>query len=600
MGARYHYVLLGALSTRSYLKRQNFACEALLEKYAEPLVAVASAKGYRDKQSLTDEAWRMLMINSAHDSIHGSSVDEVHVEMEARFASARQIAAGLIHDSMSHLCGSVNAWWLSSGGRGALSYAPTGCESAQPCEVWLALDGDEYVMKNAEGEELPTQVLPREVIEKNGVGLDRNDPFPHPLFRKVLYLDSFRNAGSFSSAAAFKGASGFGLLDAGDDYIDNGLVRVSARDACIDVYDYATGRCFHSLNMLEEDADAGDAWDFSPPWILGETVRTSRFSSRLTERGPVRCSLEMRGVMNVPAKLEGDIRSEKRAEIEIVFTVSVYRGTRRVDVKARIGNTAKDHRIRLLIPPRLQTKEIISQGHLAIMRRGVKPLETAEKWRQPPTLFYPCREWIAAADESAGLAVAMKGMYDYECIVNPLTDEPELRVTLLRCVGKMGRLNTLQRKGPASDANDTPGAQCLGTHEFEWAYIPYEPDPTDIAPFLPLADCFLYPPVAHAVRREEECLAEKARVETAYTVEPSNLRVSAFKKCLNGDGYALRFFENQGKPVKARISFNGFTDARMSNMDEETLDECQTLPDGSIEIDVGAYKAVTLKVKATD
>jgi mannosylglycerate hydrolase len=100
LGSRYQYVLLGALSTRSYLKRQNFAAEALMERYVEPLDVLASLSGYPGKNRLLDEAWKYLAINSAHDSIHGSSVDEVHTEMEARFAAVRQIAAGLIHDAM--------------------------------------------------------------------------------------------------------------------------------------------------------------------------------------------------------------------------------------------------------------------------------------------------------------------------------------------------------------------------------------------------------------------------------------------------------------------------------------------------------------------
>jgi alpha-mannosidase len=40
-GARYQVLLTGTLSTRTYIKQHNFASEALLEKYADPLAAYA-------------------------------------------------------------------------------------------------------------------------------------------------------------------------------------------------------------------------------------------------------------------------------------------------------------------------------------------------------------------------------------------------------------------------------------------------------------------------------------------------------------------------------------------------------------------------------
>ncbi|MCX6992970.1 MAG: hypothetical protein NT011_07485, partial [Kiritimatiellaeota bacterium] len=44
-GGKYQLLLTGAITTRSYLKQANFACEALLEQYAEPLSTLASLNG---------------------------------------------------------------------------------------------------------------------------------------------------------------------------------------------------------------------------------------------------------------------------------------------------------------------------------------------------------------------------------------------------------------------------------------------------------------------------------------------------------------------------------------------------------------------------
>jgi alpha-mannosidase len=111
LGTRFQYILLGALSTRSYLKRENFAAEAILEKYAEPLEALASLAGGRsDGVRQLDEAWHLLLTNQAHDSIHGSSTDEVHAEMQARNGIIRQIGAGVAHNALSDIGRQALRW----------------------------------------------------------------------------------------------------------------------------------------------------------------------------------------------------------------------------------------------------------------------------------------------------------------------------------------------------------------------------------------------------------------------------------------------------------------------------------------------------------
>ncbi|MCL2880590.1 MAG: hypothetical protein FWF29_10115, partial [Treponema sp.] len=221
LGSRYQYVLLGALSTRSHLKRENFAGEALMERYVEPLDVIASLVGYDSRPRLTDEAWKYLMINSAHDSIHGSSVDEVHKEMEFRFAAVRQIAAGVIHNALAWIGSHTERWWEGPEGKktdanskktvkkGIVSYAPIQADFPQVCELWLPIGEQPCIIYNSEGNRLPLQILPRTLIELNGLGEPRNDPNPAAVFRRVLFMDQFR-AYAVNTHAAVIGEIGKG------------------------------------------------------------------------------------------------------------------------------------------------------------------------------------------------------------------------------------------------------------------------------------------------------------------------------------------------------------------------------------------------------
>lgn len=603
LGSRYQYVLLGALSTRCYLKHEHFAGEVLLERYAEPLDALASLYGYPDKPRLLEEAWRYLMINSAHDSIHGSSVDEVHREMEFRNAAVRQIASGFIHDVLAWWGRHTDHWWkkIAENTKGILSYAPADCPFPQPGELWLPVgEGELVTIRSADGRPLPTQILEREEIPLNGLGQERHEPFPAPVFRKVVFMDTFVPAG-INAYAAVAGdmTSEVSPITAGDGFIENECIRVEIDGGLLQLYDKRRKQWYRNLNLLEEEADAGDAWDFSPPWIPGEVIRSSEnsgtpFKNRLVEHGVVRAVLEVRGGMNIPLELEGDKRSAVRVNMPVVFTITVYRGIPRADVQLEIENTARDHRLRLKLTPNIRTDFVRSQGHLAVLDRKVERQKEIEPWFQPVTQLLPFREWLAVQDTLRGLCVAVKGIYDYEAVCNPLTGCPELALTLLRGFGRMGRLNTMQRTGGASPSVATPEAQCLGIQRFAWSYIPYETGGEEKAPFLPWAHSFLYPPVSHVVRgtKADDTRASAGR---CFRWDAANIQFSAFKRALDRDGYILRFYENQGQGVEVKLSVPGFTKAYLSNMSEET-GQALELRDGTVQVRADPYKAVTVKL----
>ena len=657
IGSRYQFALLGALSTRTYLKRQNFACEAMLEKYAEPLSAMASLLGYQYKPALFDEAWTKMLINSAHDSIHGSSTDEVHMEMETRFANVRQIAAGVMHDAMSFIgkryapqdgaesimvYAPVKSGAPQSSTESILVYAPVKSGSPQLAELYLPVRGDGLVVADSLGRALPTQIIEREAAELNAVGQPRNEPFPDELYKKVLFLDTFSDAqirpyagvqnisggqggvdavcrgdhGDDDDVAARQGYQGGadavcrGDLKCGDNFLENKYLRIDAEGALIHITDKTSGRRFYNLNVIEEDADAGDAWDYSPPWLPGEIVRLSgeTFTTKLTERGPVRASLHMEGSFSVPARLRGDKRSSERVKIPVAFDVSLISASGRADVKMTFDNTAKDHRIRLRVPMGVKTDVIKSQGHLAIIERDVERPRETETWRQPPTRLLPFREWLAADDGDFGLAVAFKGVYDYEAVRDPRTGRPDVFFTLLRGFEYMSRANTPQRKEQASFTYHTPGAQCPGEHVVEWSYIPYKAVANEKAPFINEADAFLYPPLAHLIRAQKYSkntaeLSEAVRYDyessTASPLAPyiswdeKNIRFSAFKLRMGKPGCILRLYENQGNATKCRVRLNGFSRAEATEMDERDGSQIP-IKDGVIELDFGAYKALTI------
>ena len=87
------HLLPGVTSARTWIKQRDFENCRALERYADPLAALANALGRgAGLDAFLEMAWRTEIQNHPHDSICGCSVDQVHVDMRYRFDQAAMLA----------------------------------------------------------------------------------------------------------------------------------------------------------------------------------------------------------------------------------------------------------------------------------------------------------------------------------------------------------------------------------------------------------------------------------------------------------------------------------------------------------------------------
>jgi alpha-mannosidase len=115
--SRRHHLLPGVLSTRTWVKQRNHACETLLERWAEPFSLFASqaapvddplSNRLRQPALILRQAWKLLMKCHPHDSICGSSIDQVHEEMRPRFDQVEQIGEEITLQSLQAITATVD------------------------------------------------------------------------------------------------------------------------------------------------------------------------------------------------------------------------------------------------------------------------------------------------------------------------------------------------------------------------------------------------------------------------------------------------------------------------------------------------------------
>jgi hypothetical protein len=112
-------LLPNTYSVRFNQKRARARAENLMERYAEPLAALVP--GFRWPKEQLDEAWNLLHLNAAHDSVCGCSVDEVAHAVDSRTERVQQIAKSIALRALKNLASRV-------GEQGLLLFNPSAFE----------------------------------------------------------------------------------------------------------------------------------------------------------------------------------------------------------------------------------------------------------------------------------------------------------------------------------------------------------------------------------------------------------------------------------------------------------------------------------------
>jgi glycosyl hydrolase family 38/alpha mannosidase-like protein len=102
-----NWMIPGVLSSRIPLKQANARCETLMTLWAEPFSRFAAGSGLEYPLGFLRAAWNNILLNHAHDSICGCSIDQVHKDMEYRYDQAEMIGERLKKAALDSIAESV-------------------------------------------------------------------------------------------------------------------------------------------------------------------------------------------------------------------------------------------------------------------------------------------------------------------------------------------------------------------------------------------------------------------------------------------------------------------------------------------------------------
>lgn len=616
-GYRYAFAVLGGVySSRIYIKQANWRAEMLLERYAEPLNALACAMGMRSLSPLLHHAWSTLMKNHPHDSICGCSIDPVHREMMTRFAAVEDIGTSVVDASLEHILPYDDM--AAGDDRYLFFFNPSPFPRTEVAEadirffrkdVVVGLNPDVVVgaelpsaggfaLIDGSGREVPCQVLGKAgayditYSHYNYPKQTHGDRFSVLVEAKDVPPCGFRGFRIEKRRKLIPPVSG---VTAENGSVENRFLRVSV-DArgVMTLVDKEGGKRFTGLNVFEDSGDAGDEYNYSPP-LRDRVVRSGKTRARVTvaERGPLRAALVVHLTLRVPVSGDRTGRARRLISIPVTTRITLGAHSRSVECETSVDNRARDHRLRVLFPAGVRTDRVSADSQFCIVERVQREYDLRSFTIEHPARVAPMQRFVTVRGKDRSLTLFAYGIPEYEL---QLDGKGTLALTLLRCVGVLAGDDLITRPGgKAGWHNETPDAQCQGIHTFRYAILPHGGGDPPWGEFVGHESERFHLPLLPLRRKNSAPLP----LESSFlSLEGGGLVLSALKESEEGGGIILRVYNpgpadadgvlRSARPVKK---------ASFVNLNEEITGEAEVAADpagASIRLRVPASGIVTL------
>jgi len=292
------------------------------------------------------------------------------------------------------------------------------------------------------------------------------------------------------------------------------------------------------------------------------------------------------------AASDGKARSAEKTELLINSTFSLTRLSRRVDIKTTVNNVCTDHRLRAVFSTGIDTVESYAETPFAVVKRQHQTYDTSQFPFEHPALVAPMQRFVTISDNAKGLTLITKGLPEYELKVDK---RGELALTLLRCVGKLsGRDLTTRPGGAAGWWNETPEAQCLGSHTFEYSVYPHKPLGKEVwTSILEHVETYTVPFLA-VKRKNEQTVFEKSFL----SVEPKSLLLTALKTAEDESGIIIRLNNPLNAEVQGTVHVEApVKEAYRAMMNETHVGSVEVLNGHDIRVTAKPYEVLTVAVK---
>ncbi|MBP1995334.1 alpha-mannosidase [Paenibacillus eucommiae] len=612
------------LSSRVHLKQLNQRCETTIERWAEPWAIFGSLEGLEYPRGLLSLSWKFLLQNHPHDSISGCSIDQVHRDMLFRFDQSLLISNAVAEERLTYLTNHISVESLLDGWKKGIitlfNASQLSIDGVTIMELRLPggsdalirlphLMGTSFVIRDADGEEVPYQVLD---IERDSIqrlrpyrdipGAETVDRFRLALHAKV---PSFGYAsytyeqnemklpehGQYDAPQLSVPVRYPGSMQSDVHTWDNGCYELKIRsDGTFDLTDKKTGKTYCELLQFEDESDTGDGWSHVSAAVNSTyTSYGKQTQISVVQNGPFVAMIQIEATLDVPAETQlGAVkRSTSRLSLPIRTTLELRKNDPLLRIRTIVRNEARDHRLKAVFPTGIRSEAYMTSTPFEMVERQIDRPDRS-KSLNPDRETVPHNGLIYLQDDEAGFALFSNGLYE-AAVRNDKSRT--LALTLFRST----------RREVLTDGGD--GGQLLGELSFEYAIRLFGQD--EKAGLF--AEMLHERAGARAIQRN----IETPLYETPHRRE-ANLPMSRSYMGINGEGLvisSIKSAEDDSESVIVRCfnvtnhSVSGSlllpsepAHAELVNLDEQSAGPVEWTG-SQVRLQAGPYQIVTVKLR---
>jgi len=455
-------------SVRYDIKQKNDEVERFILRQLEPTIAMARHQGIPVNLSVVDTLWKKLLRSHAHDSIGGCNSDATNRDILHRLEQTEQ----LCHSLWNLVVKTLAAACAQEGD--LLIFNPLATPTQRVVKTTL-YSRAENIALTYQGQPIPFDVLKRDVLP-GGTAIsltaegECETPLP-PYFRWQVALQTpilpsvgYLTVNVEDSPAPFRQPE-----QIKGEGIENTYYQLTLDTGTLTLHDKRSGRRIPSFFTLEDCADAGDSYDFSP--LAGDTpTRCSHFTLVDCLKTPLVEKLIVEATMLLPRDLT-DRQEDTRTPFSLRLVCELRHGDPNLYVEASLENSHRDHRLRLLIGSDIHTRHALASQPFAIIQRetGYDDENWQERYREMPVDIETSEGIIAVTEPGKALVVTSRGMKEFQIIGS---EPAAIALTMFKSTGVLGRNDLDWRPGRASGINntvvETPDAQLLKPLRFSF------------------------------------------------------------------------------------------------------------------------------------
>ena len=601
-----HPILLSVYSTRSYLKQLNQRAQGMLEKYAEPIsVLTSTLSSSTIPHEIFAYSWKKLLKNHPHDDICGCSEDGVHKDNEVGFRHVIENGESIITDSIESLMkqGFETPEELQDEGRSVDLFAfnphPHECAHYFETEVIFpnyegeedeVLDAFELKAYDAFGKPLNLEILETEAPylkaefiqftwgRKYKIGVHTSLPaLGYQLIRVVETTHSFESPEDVTEISS----------------ISNDRYSITWDNSGVHVSDQTLDLEFSNFITFEYVQDNGDTYSFSRASDASYSTLTG------VSPGTNRRSIKADFNIVVPEDLEADNNIDLDIAVEIDLNSDEH-----INFKVSYTNSAKNGRLRILLPVGFKTGISYADGHFTLYENEVTPEISPEdhttRYQQyPGELNYPTHfqgDFCFAEGKTFNTWVANRGLHEYELI--EFNGSTHFAITLHRAVGFLSVSNGSIRRPHAGPKIAVPDAQCLRDIEAQLAWGNTTSNRFEITQ---KAKQFAYPPSIQQLPAMHGTLpiGTLPRNYPFVSINNPKVQLSCLKGVESSNDLMLRVYNLSGETLQTTATFGMEISEICSTDFYEKWDENQSKPIHSKEVPIHleAHQILSLRLR---